>query len=742
MHSNIIDDPFVVLGTTTTPAPSSSVVFDGPVEHMSNLNRSNSNKVNNSAGGPVFDDINPFEGFGKFVPAFSSERGYKEKDNSPLRTEHGAYGRQTFDGIDDKSNIKSPERGPEKKIPAEDYGDSPRTVIEIPSASDSHRSVPDTCAPSYADPNFNETNFDENVSPRSQENTDSADDIWLSVSEVPLFTQPTAAPPPSRPPPPRPAQFPRAGRGSFTSHAKKKDDDYSAFSSSTAPFQSPRSIPVGAKSSSVSVIEELENFAMGKSQNNVNGSSDVLSGENMDANSVAAAMKEAMDKAEAKFKHVKEVRERENAKAARMQQISEDKTTQDARERDLRERQEQLEREHQERMEEEEKRQREEEERRCIEREREEKEREQRKLVRERELGRQAVERATREARERAAAGARARAERAAVERAQAEARERAERAAVQRVQAEARERAARDAKEKAEKVAAEARERARAHAREKEAQERAAAAAAAAKASQQKNDDDLETFFGMGSRAGSAPRPRDPVFNTQFQNKQVNEDVRTSAGSTNNMGKASYSANIVDDLSSIFGGDCFETTSCPPSSGEFQEVEGESEERRRARLERHQRTQERAAKAVAEKNQRDLQTQTEQAERHRIAETLDVEIRRWASGKEGNLRALLSTLQYVLWPESGWHPVSLTDLITAASVKKVYRKATLCIHPDKVQQKGATLPQKYIAEKVFDILKWLFIFSKVKVSLIAVNQGLVQAWELSSKMTLILMMP
>lgn len=31
------------------------------------------------------------------------------------------------------------------------------------------------------------------------------------------------------------------------------------------------------------------------------------------------------------------------------------------------------------------------------------------------------------------------------------------------------------------------------------------------------------------------------------------------------------------------------------PSAGEFQDVEGETEERRRARLERHQRTQERA---------------------------------------------------------------------------------------------------------------------------------------------------
>ena len=31
-----------------------------------------------------------------------------------------------------------------------------------------------------------------------------------------------------------------------------------------------------------------------------------------------------------------------------------------------------------------------------------------------------------------------------------------------------------------------------------------------------------------------------------------------------------------------------------------------------------------------------------------RLAETLDAEVRRWSSGKEGNLRALLSTLQYV----------------------------------------------------------------------------------------------
>lgn len=64
-----------------------------------------------------------------------------------------------------------------------------------------------------------------------------------------------------------------------------------------------------------------------------------------------------------------------------------------------------------------------------------------------------------------------------------------------------------------------------------------------------------------------------------------------------------------------------------------------------------------------------------------------------------------------VLWPDCGWQPVSLTDLITSVSVKKVYYKATLCVHPDKVQQKGANIEQKYTAEKIFDRLK---VFNEV----------------------------
>ncbi|KAG7623108.1 Chaperone J-domain superfamily [Arabidopsis suecica] len=134
--------------------------------------------------------------------------------------------------------------------------------------------------------------------------------------------------------------------------------------------------------------------------------------------------------------------------------------------------------------------------------------------------------------------------------------------------------------------------------------------------------------------------------------------------------------------------------------------TEGESPQRCTSRLERHQRTADRVAKALAEKNMRDLVAQREQAERIRIAETLDTEVKRWSSGKEGNIRALLSTLQYILGPESGWQPLPLTEVITSAAVKRAYRKATLCVHPDKLQQRGANIHQKYICEKVFDLLK------------------------------------
>ncbi|XP_034908196.1 auxilin-related protein 1 isoform X3 [Populus alba] len=712
----VMEDPFVVLESTSSAATSSSGLFTEPLEEISKTSNPGNTKVDNSSvERGVFEDLDHLDDLGKSVP-------YKRWENrSPLRTgpsTGGSYYSASQESVDTYPVENA--GGRSQKKTTDDYQESHETIFNMPTAStDFHRSFGQNVSPpSYVDVNANEINS----SPRSEEVSESSDDVWLSVSEIPLFTQPTSATPPSRPPPPRPPRISKSERGSFSStNSRKKVNEYPSFQNSASYSQSPRS-DRAARNSVTSQIDELEDFVTGRTQNNNNEFADVLPVDDVDKTSSAAAsaaMKEAMDKAEAK---IRQMREREYLKAARNKEAGQlDKDMLDAQLRELKEREERFDRERKQREKEEEEREqrrfeKERERTREIERERGEIEREQRRLERERERAReiererdkarQVVERATREARERAAA----------------EARERAERAAVQRAQAEARERAAAEAKERAERAAAEARERANAEGREREARERAAfaraegdarlraeraaveraaaeareRAASAARANHQKSENDLESFFS--TRANSAPRPRDPFSDSQ--NNRGSEAVRkTSVGAASSMRKASSAINIVDDLTSLFGGGA-------GSSREFQEVEGETEERRKARLERHQRTQERAAKALAEKNQRDLQAQREQAERHRIAETLDVEIKRWAAGKEGNLRALLSTLQYVLWPECGWQPVSLTDLITAAAVKKVYRKATLSIHPDKVQQKGANLQQKYVAEKVFDLLK------------------------------------
>ncbi|KAF8079472.1 hypothetical protein N665_1024s0001 [Sinapis alba] len=628
--SNFVEDPFVVFeGTASTtprePPPTATGGFtDDPL--FEEIGKFNSRKT----------DIDPLDSLGPDM--------LNSRDKSHLRP----------------GNLSG------SQSPVESSGSYHGKKVSFDEVLEPHsRAVPQATSPLY-----------ENKPLHSDGSFDSSDDVWLTVSEIPLFTLPTRAPPPSRPPPPRP-----------TRPMKKKVNEPSSTNHSHVP---PTASP-------------MEDFSMGRNQTAANGhpSGEEESDGFSTAVASAAAMKDAMDRAEAKFRHAKERREKENLKASRSRE-GDPMENNDSRERELREKQVRLDREREAEME----------------KEAQEREREQKRIEKERErlLARQAVERATREARERAASEAHAKAQRAAVGKATSDARERAERAAVQRAHAEARERAAAGAREKAERAAAEAKERAAAEAREKEARvraeraavERAAAeararAAAQAKAKQQQeNNNDLDSFFNSVSRPSSAPRqrtnPPDPFQDTWNKGGSF-ESSRASSRASENLRKTSSATNIVDDLSSIFGASATQ-------SGGFQDIEGETEERRRARLERHQRTQERAAKALAEKNDRDLQVQREQAERNRIGETLDAEIKRWGAGKEGNLRALLSTLQYVLWPECGWQPVSLTDLITGASVKKFYRKATLCIHPDKVQQKGANLQQKYIAEKVFDMLK------------------------------------
>lgn len=517
----MMDDPFAVFGSTKPTGSSTHVVFTDPLEDIDKLHKSRSTKSDApSASGGAFDDLDPLNGFSKSARPFSPENSNRGKNESPSRSGSN-MSTQTSASRDGKSSHMHPESHSQRNVP-DNILESP--LFDMPATDSQRYTRHNASSPPHVSSHVNETNSQTDMSPRSEEQVQPSDDIWLTVSEIPLFTQPTRAPAPSRPPPVIPRQKMEAGF--FSSNMRKKSDEFASPSSYSSYAQSSR--PENSQ------VDELEDFAMGRTQDTFE-ETNIHSSEDMNASSVAAAsaaaMKEAMDKAEAKFRHAKEVREREYAKAARSKDAGpvegDEQAMQDAQEREFRENKERLERQR---------------------RQKEEEEKEPRRLDREREKARQAVERATREARERAAADALGRAnaearlknERAAVGKIQAEARERAERAAVQRAQAEARERAAAEARDRAEKAAADARERANAEAREKEARERAAVERAAAEArrraeraavdratagareraaaeareraarsNQQKNDNDLDSFFGMGARPNSAPRPR-----------------------------------------------------------------------------------------------------------------------------------------------------------------------------------------------------------------------------------------
>lgn len=745
------EDPFVTLGGTHKSGYSSLGLFSNLLNNIGMPRKEADTTPDNTSG--IFQGSDIFTEFPKAMPPYSFT-----SENQSDRTE-----RRYTENIISTSHSN---RVPQEKTVQQASTEAPANTLSemnFPEASVVHE-VPVTTSFQTLNPFVEEDDLLE-VNQSSQ----TTNDVWLTVLDIALVTLPTSAPPPSRPPPPLAAKKPPTESVTSEAYAHHCNQGYhhSICSSNTSktsqideledffltkPANSAIGHPQVLKHEgnghypSAATASFMDWTEMGHCKRGNQGAFDSM------FTSSQYRQPEIDEKAEVCAHETESTDEEKRLENEQIQK--EHKEEQIRAEREM---EEELERER------ENVRQREQEEQR-----RREKERVARQAVDK--AIREARERAAAEARMQAEKEARQRAERAAVWKAAKEARERAaveakERAAKsaaeakEREAAEARERAATESRERDAKVAADARERAAraaAEAREKEtaefqekataearakaeraavekaaaearwraeraafervatevkqrafndARERAAAAAEAlARENQQRRattEPDLESFFGMPSRSSSLPRSYNNTTTNPFDVQPVNAGSggvrRTPSGSAFPFTQPS-SSNLMDELSSIFG--------APLPSAVFQEVDGESEERRKARLERHQRTMERAAKALAEKNERDLQAQQEQEERHRIGESLDFEIKRWAAGKEGNLRALLTTLQYILWPECGWRPVSLTDLITAASVKKEYRKATLCIHPDKVQQKGANLQQKYIAEKVFDLLK------------------------------------
>lgn len=77
---------------------------------------------------------------------------------------------------------------------------------------------------------------------------------------------------------------------------------------------------------------------------------------------------------------------------------------------------------------------------------------------------------------------------------------------------------------------------------------------------------------------------------------------------------------------------------------------------------------------------------QIEDAARLACKDAVDARLAAWKSGRDGNIRALLTSLdETVLWPELGWRKVGMAEVVSKGQVKGAYVRAIARVHPDKV---------------------------------------------------------
>ncbi|KIM76584.1 hypothetical protein PILCRDRAFT_12638 [Piloderma croceum F 1598] len=96
---------------------------------------------------------------------------------------------------------------------------------------------------------------------------------------------------------------------------------------------------------------------------------------------------------------------------------------------------------------------------------------------------------------------------------------------------------------------------------------------------------------------------------------------------------------------------------------------------------------------------------ESEDQQRLELKDSIDVRLQAWKGGKETNIRALIASLETVLWPELGWQKVSMAEVVSPGQVKVRYTKAIAKLHPDKLNVNNTTLEQRMIANGVFGAL-------------------------------------
>jgi hypothetical protein len=108
---------------------------------------------------------------------------------------------------------------------------------------------------------------------------------------------------------------------------------------------------------------------------------------------------------------------------------------------------------------------------------------------------------------------------------------------------------------------------------------------------------------------------------------------------------------------------------------------------------------------ALDEVRQREEKKKSDDDEEDAVRKRLEPKIKAWSEeyGKKKQLRALLGSLQTILWEGAKWKPVGIGDIMDNNKVKRCYLKATLVVHPDKTHHLDAE--KRFLAKRIFDAL-------------------------------------
>jgi hypothetical protein len=109
--------------------------------------------------------------------------------------------------------------------------------------------------------------------------------------------------------------------------------------------------------------------------------------------------------------------------------------------------------------------------------------------------------------------------------------------------------------------------------------------------------------------------------------------------------------------------------------------------------------------KALQELQEREQKKNASDAEEDEARKRLEPKIKAWSEehGKKKQLRALLGSLQLILWPGADWKAVSLGDILDNSKCKRCYHKASRVVHPDKTHHLKAE--ERFLAKRIFDSL-------------------------------------